>query len=60
MYASQAGLQIPLVFNTGSYDSVETLKLLDGVVDVYMPDMKYSDEELGRLYSIVADYPSIN
>ncbi len=37
------GLKIPLVYNTGGYDSMETLKLLDGVIDIYMPDMKYSD-----------------
>jgi putative pyruvate formate lyase activating enzyme len=41
--AKEMGLKIPLVYNTGGYDSMETLKLLDGVIDIYMPDMKYSD-----------------
>jgi putative pyruvate formate lyase activating enzyme len=56
----QAGLRIPLVYNTGGYDSLETLKLLDGVVDIYMPDMKYSDGEIAKKYSGAADYPQVN
>ena len=54
------GLSVPLVYNCGGYESVETLKLLDGIVDIYMPDMKYSDEINGRRYSGVKDYPSVN
>jgi putative pyruvate formate lyase activating enzyme len=54
------GLSIPLVYNSGGYDSVETLKLLDGIVDIYMPDMKYSDEERARKYSGIENYPSVN
>lgn len=50
------GLKIPLVYNTGGYDRVETLKLLDGVVDIYMPDIKYSDNKIGAKYSFVSDY----
>jgi len=48
--AVKSGLRLPLVYNSGGYDSVETLRLLDGVVDIYMPDMKYSDEKLPRSY----------
>ncbi len=58
--AAQKGLTLPLVYNTGGYDSLEMLSLLDGVVDIYMPDMKYGDEETARKYSQVKDYPHIN
>jgi putative pyruvate formate lyase activating enzyme len=58
--AAAKGLSLPLVYNTGGYDSVDTLRLLDGVVDIYMPDMKYADEETARRYSGVGDYPRVN
>ena len=58
--AAGMGLQVPLVYNSGGYDSLETLRLLEGVVDIYMPDMKYSDEETGRTLSGVANYPAVN
>lgn len=58
--AAQRGLTLPLVYNTGGYDSLDMLALLDGVVDIYMPDMKYGDPELARKYSKVKDYPTIN
>jgi putative pyruvate formate lyase activating enzyme len=58
--AASRGLHLPLVYNTGGYDSVETLKLLDGVVDIYMPDMKYSDEKIAEELSGVKDYPTVN
>jgi len=58
--AYERGLEIPLVYNTGGYDSVEMLRLLEGVVDIYMPDMKYSDPEMGRKYSGIPDYPQVN
>lgn len=58
--AIQNGLKVPLVYNTGGYDSIETLKILDGVFDIYMPDMKYSDPEIGKELSGVKDYPRIN
>lgn len=58
--AAEKGLSIPLVYNTGGYDDVETLRLLDGVVDIYMPDMKYSDEETARQLSGIRDYPAVN
>ncbi|MBC7235054.1 MAG: radical SAM protein [Chloroflexi bacterium] len=60
LIAAQAGLRLPLVYNTGGYDSVETLRLLDGVIDIYMPDMKYADAEVARRYSGVPDYPQVN
>lgn len=58
--AVKAGLCVPLVYNSGGYDSLETLNLLDGVVDIYMPDMKYSDEKTAQRFSGVEDYPEIN
>ncbi len=54
------GLRLPIVYNTGGYDSLEALALLDGVVDIYMPDAKYADEAVARRYSKVRDYPVIN
>ncbi len=60
LIAAQAGLRIPLVYNTGGYDSMESLQLLDGVVDIYMPDMKYADAEIAKRYSRIPDYPQIN
>ncbi len=58
--AVQAGLSVPLVYNSGGYDSLETLNLLDGIVDIYMPDMKYSDEKTARRFSGIENYPEIN
>lgn len=58
--AAGLGLSIPLVYNCGGYESLETLRLLDGIVDIYMPDMKYSDERNARRFSGVKDYPSVN
>lgn len=60
LIAAQAGLKIPLVYNTGGYDSLEMLKLLDGVIDIYMPDMKYGDKRLAHKYSKIPNYPAIN
>lgn len=60
LIAAQAGLRVPLVYNTGGYDSLETLALLDGVFDIYMPDMKYSDEPTARRLSKVENYPAVN
>lgn len=57
--AIDLGLSVPLVYNTGCYDSLATLKLLDGVFDVYMPDFKYSDEEVAETYSQARDYPGV-
>lgn len=60
LLAAQAGLHLPLVYNTGGYDSLATLALLDGVFDIYMPDMKYADEATARRLSLVKEYPAIN
>ena len=54
------GLQLPIVYNSGGYDSVETLELLDGIVDIYMPDMKYSEGKVGEKFSGVKEYPQVN
>jgi len=58
--AVSGGLYLPLVYNTGGYDSVETLELLDGVVDIYMPDMKYSDERTAERLSGIKNYSQVN
>ena len=55
--AVDRGLVLPLVYNSSGYDSVETLQLLDGVVDIYMPDFKFWEKESGRCYAIASDYP---
>ncbi len=60
LIAAQAGLSIPLVYNTGGYDSLTTLELLDGIIDIYMPDMKYADPILAERYSRIKNYPQIN
>jgi putative pyruvate formate lyase activating enzyme len=57
--AVEKGLKVPLVYNTGGYDSVETLKLLDGVFDIYMPDFKYADGKVAEEYSQASDYPEM-
>ncbi|NQT79261.1 MAG: radical SAM protein [Candidatus Aminicenantes bacterium] len=59
LYAVEKGLSVPLVYNTGGYDSVQTLKLLEGIFDIYMPDFKYSDRKTAQKYSQASDYPSI-
>ncbi len=58
--ATQQGLNLPLVYNTGGYDSPEALALLDGIIDIYMPDMKYGDSKLARKYSKVRNYVEVN
>ncbi|MDF1499116.1 MAG: radical SAM protein [Anaerolineales bacterium] len=58
--AVQDGLRLPIVYNTGGYDSPEALALLDGVINIYMPDMKYAHDEYGKRYSNVPNYPQIN
>jgi putative pyruvate formate lyase activating enzyme len=60
LLAAKAGLRLPLVYNTGGFDSLKTLALLDGVVDIYMPDMKYADANIARRYSGIRDYPAVN
>jgi len=53
------GLSVPLIYNTGAYDNVETLKFLDGVIDIYMPDFKFWDTEVARATCNAGDYPEI-
>lgn len=58
--AVMKGLDLPLIFNSGGYDLVETLRRFSGIVDIYMPDMKYSDHEIALRYSKIKDYPAVN
>lgn len=54
--AVSKGLCLPLIYNTNSYDSLEVLKLLDGIIDIYLPDLKYSEDEYGYKYSKIKNY----
>ncbi len=56
--AIEKGLRVPLVWNCGGYESLEALALLDGIVDIYMPDLKYADAETAERLSGIADYPT--
>ncbi|HBC47936.1 MAG TPA: radical SAM protein [candidate division Zixibacteria bacterium] len=56
----KSGLSIPIVYNTSGYDSVDILRLLDGIVEIYMPDMRYAKPEMARCYSAAKDYPEMN
>lgn len=58
--AAQEGLRIPLVYNCGGYESLEAIKLLDGIVDIFLPDAKYADSELARKLSAAPEYPERN
>ncbi len=60
LIAAQAGLRLPLVYNTGGYDSLSALHLLDGVIDIYMPDMKYGSPQSAWAYSKARAYPKVN
>jgi putative pyruvate formate lyase activating enzyme len=55
--AVEKGLHLPLVYNTNAYDSTLVLELLDGIIDIYLPDLKYSDNETAWQYSKIKDYP---
>ncbi|HPC93521.1 MAG TPA: radical SAM protein [Sedimentisphaerales bacterium] len=57
--ARNKGLRIPTVYNTGGYDAVETLHLLEGLIDIYMPDVKYADASVAAELSAAADYPQV-
>ncbi|MGO8691857.1 MAG: radical SAM protein [Thermoguttaceae bacterium] len=57
--AAERGLRLPLVYNTGGYDRVETLRWLDGVVDIYMPDFKFWNPETAREFAEAPDYPDV-
>jgi putative pyruvate formate lyase activating enzyme len=58
--ARERGFILPLVYNTSGYDPVEALRLLDGIVDIYLPDMRYSDDRVAMLYSIAPQYVEVN
>ncbi len=58
LLAAEGGLHLPVIYNTNAYDSVDVLRLLDGIVDIYLPDLKYADEEMGYQYSKVRNYPA--
>jgi len=60
LIAAEKGLRLPIVYNTNAYDSVEVLRLLEGIVDVYLPDLKYAEDEAGFLYSKVRSYASVS
>jgi putative pyruvate formate lyase activating enzyme len=60
LIACKEGLAIPIVYNTSGYESVETLRLLDGIVEIYMPDMRYAEPEMARCYSAAKNYPEKN
>ena len=54
--AKKQGLSIPVIYNTSAYEKVETLRMLEGLIDIYLPDLKYRDAALGGKYSYAADY----
>jgi putative pyruvate formate lyase activating enzyme len=58
--AVEAGLRLPLVYNTGGYDALETLSILNGIVDIYMPDMKFANGGFSKKYTRALDYPRVN
>jgi len=58
--AQERGFNLPIVYNTSGYESVESLRVLDGIVDIYLPDMRYSDNAAAMKYSIAPHYPEIN
>jgi len=57
--AIELGLRLPIVYNCSGYESLEVIKLLDGVIDIYMPDVKYMDEKYSRRFSNASDYPEV-
>ncbi len=59
LLAAEEGLSVPLVYNTSSYDDLDTLEILDGIVDIYLPDFKYADAAIALRYSKVESYPAI-
>ena len=57
MIASEKGLKLPIVYNCGGYESLHAIQILEGVVDIYMPDLKYFDPAMAKMYSQAEDYP---
>ena len=60
LLAIEGGLNIPLVYNSSGYDSVETLRLLEGIFDIYLPDARYADSKISLKFSLAEDYPQVN
>jgi putative pyruvate formate lyase activating enzyme len=58
--AVKEGLNIPIVYNTSGYDSPDTIKMLDGIIDIYLPDMRYSGDSMAKRYSDAPDYVKYN
>lgn len=58
-YAVDRGLRIPLVYNCGGYESLEVIKLLDGIIDIYMPDVKWAESGVAEKYAQAPDYPAV-
>jgi len=58
-YAIDLGLQIPLVYNCGGYESLEVIHLLDSIIDIYMPDVKFAEGKVAEKYSQAPDYPEV-
>ena len=58
--ACSQGLDLPLVYNTGGYETLEAIKLLAGIIDIYLPDMRYADSDIALKYSSAPDYPKYN
>lgn len=57
--ACKLGLEIPIIYNSGGYDDYRSLKLMDGIVDNYMPDIKYAEEEIALKYSNISELSSL-
>jgi putative pyruvate formate lyase activating enzyme len=60
LIAAKNGLRLPIIWNTGGYDSVASLRLLDGIIDIYLPDAKYASRAVARKLSKIDNYPEIN
>ena len=54
--AKSKGLKLPIVYNTNGYENIETLKMLEGYIDIYLPDLKYAEDDLGKKYSKIDNY----
>jgi putative pyruvate formate lyase activating enzyme len=59
-FAKQSGLNIPIVYNTGGYDNPDMIKMLDGIIDIYMPDIRYSNNAIAQKYSHIKNYVEYN
>ncbi len=59
-FAWEAGFDLPLVYNSSGYDSIEALRLMEGIIDIYLPDMRYSDNRIAKKLSSAEDYVEVN